>query len=234
MRIQQFNYKTDLLQALVWQYNKSTNILGLAQKKQSWYDINQSEFWSNWFNNVFNLLTADNFGLSVWSKILNVPYYVADDPGPEIQETFGFNGFIGDSTVQMENNNANFENGNFAYERQAIILTTEEQRFFLRMVFFKYSTRCAVTGLNQFLDYLTSSSSIGYIGKLYALDGLNMTMTYVWSHPGFPETLLQVLKDNDAFPGPTGVGIDYFVETDSIFGFGQDNQNFENGNFAPD
>jgi len=233
MRIQQFDYVVDLLQALVWQYNKSTHIVGLIQKKQAWYSINQSKFWKDWFDDTFNLLTADNFGLSVWSKILDVPYYVAD-VNPENVEVFGFNAFVGESTTEMDNSNQNFEQGNFAHEEPAIVLTTEEQRFFLRLIFFKYSTRAAVTGVNEFLDYLVSTSDIGYSGKIYALDGLDMSMTYVFSFPTFSESLLQAIKDNDAFPRPTGVLIDYYLETDSFFGFGEDNQNFNNGNFAPD
>ncbi len=54
MRIQQFNdFKTDLLQVILWQYNDATKLLYLLNAKQVWYDQYQSKFWLDWYNNDF-------------------------------------------------------------------------------------------------------------------------------------------------------------------------------------
>ena len=81
--IQEFDYSVDLLKAILWQYNESPNLLSLVTQKQEWYTQNQSEFWSDWYTNVFNLQTANLFGLAVWSIILNVPLYVPYVPEPD-------------------------------------------------------------------------------------------------------------------------------------------------------
>jgi hypothetical protein len=71
--IQQFDFSVNLLQALLWQYNGATNLQGLLEAKYNWYYTNQSQFWNDWIGNVFNLATADDFGLAVWSIILGQP-----------------------------------------------------------------------------------------------------------------------------------------------------------------
>jgi hypothetical protein len=70
---QSFDFSVNLLQALIWRYNKVERLLALLQSKQDWFDTNQEGFWSDWFNNVFNLDTANEFGCNVWAIILGIP-----------------------------------------------------------------------------------------------------------------------------------------------------------------
>ena len=88
--IQQFDFTVNLLQALLWQYNGALNLQGLLEAKQNWYNVNQTAFWQNWYYNVFNLETADQFGLVVWSIILGFPVYV-NNPAQDVP-IFGFDG----------------------------------------------------------------------------------------------------------------------------------------------
>ena len=71
--IQLFDFSVDLLRAILWQYNDATRLQSLLQQKQDWYNEQQTEFWSSWYRDVFNLDTANDFGLAVWSIILEVP-----------------------------------------------------------------------------------------------------------------------------------------------------------------
>src|ERR1700733_14966336 len=73
--IQQFDFSVNLLQAILWQYNDAINLQALLEAKDSWYFNNQTQFWNHWFNNVFNLATANDFGLAVWSIILGQPTF---------------------------------------------------------------------------------------------------------------------------------------------------------------
>lgn len=99
--IQEFDYSVNLLQSILWQYNDAENLVGLLNKKQSWYNTNQEQFWSDWYNNVFNLATANDFGCSVWGYILGLP--LSFDSSPNFnQPIWGFGPF-----------NQNFGNGNF-------------------------------------------------------------------------------------------------------------------------
>lgn len=228
MRIQRFNYNVDVLQAILWQQDQATNLVQLATQKNAWYQAYQTEFWIDWYNNVFNLLTANTFGLSVWSYILNIPLYINFDPEPDDKPLFGFNFF----NPTLKNNYTNFNNGNFSTKGSVLTLTEEEQRFLLRLTYYKYCTRSDVTDVNSFLNYLVTTSDIGYLGTIYMLDGLDMSITYVFSSPGFPSDLLQTIKDLDSFPRPAGVEIKYEINTGKVWGFGSLNQNFGNGNFV--
>lgn len=237
MRIQEFNYAVNLLQAILWQYDESTNLLNLINEKQDWYNVNQSQFWTDWYNNVFNILTANQFGLSVWSYILNVPLFLDNTPEPPDKPNWGFNN--NSLYPVLENTYLNFNNGNFSTVGQQIILTVEEQRFLLRLRYFQLSDNGVVTNINQFLDYLCRTSNIGYDGQIYALDGLDMTMVYVITNPGFSQSLLDAIQILDLFPRPTGVFLKIHVNYGFQFGFNagtfnhyeNTNKNFTHGNF---
>lgn len=242
MRIQNFDYSVNLLQAILWQYDQSKNLLSLLNQKQEWYDENQTQFWVDWYNNVFNLQTANRFGLSLWSYILNVPLYVSQAPEPDNKPLWGFNQITG-AFPSLLNTYLNFGNSNFSTRGKEIMLTLEEQRFLLRLRYFQLTTSGSITDINVFLNYLTSTSDIGYSGYIAVLDGLNMSMRYVFSATDFPEELLQTIIDLDIFPRPAGVGLSYYTNYGNQFGFNEitsgppnilenTNLNFENGNFV--
>ena len=95
MNIQEFDYNVDILAVILWQYNEANNLLSLLNDKQGWYASYQTEFWQNWYSNIFNL-AANNpnmslFGLAVWSIILDTPLFVPIVP---VMDTniWGFNG----------------------------------------------------------------------------------------------------------------------------------------------
>jgi hypothetical protein len=221
MRIQTFDFSVDLLQSLLWMYDKATNLKTLVTDKQAWFDLNQTEFWQDWIVNVFNLCTADIFGIAVWSRILNVPFYVNRTPETSSVIRFGFGAY-----------RKNFNNGNFAPDNDSLVLTLEEQRFLLRLKYFQLCTNGAVTSVNEFLNYLILTSDIGYSGTLYMLDGLNMSIRYVFTASGFPANLFSALKNLDVLPRPAGVNIKYVVHSEYRFGFGEAHKNFNNGNLV--
>lgn len=230
MRIQQFDFSIDILQTVLWKYDGTKNLLGLMKSIQAFVDINQTKFWKDWYADVFNLLTANTFGLAVWSYILNTPLYLDADPESPDKPNFGFNEYD-PSFPTLLNTYLNFENSNFSTIGTVLSLTEEEQRFLLRLVYYKLSGKLDIISINEFLDYLCRTSNINYSGTIYALDGLDMSMTYVFTAPNFPPNLLQIIQDLDSLPRPAAVKIRYVLNTDHVFGFGIYNQNFENGNF---
>ncbi len=237
MNIQQFNYTVNLLQAILWQYDEATNLLSLINKKQDWYNANQTKFWSDWYNNVFNLLTANAFGLSVWSYILYVPLFFENIPESADAPIWGFNQIL--SFPTLENTYLNFQNGNFSSKGTVISLTLEEQRFLLRLRYFQLSNRGSITVINKFLDYLVTTSNINYTGTIYALDGLDMTMTYIFTASDFSQNLFKALQILDLLPRPVGVRIKVHINYGFQFGFNagtfghyeNTNKNFGFGNF---
>jgi hypothetical protein len=86
--IEEFDFSVDVLSALLWRHNEANVLQSLLQSKQNWYQQNHTQFWTDWCTNVFNLDTANEFGLSVWAQILGVPLQliVPANTGPQ----FGF------------------------------------------------------------------------------------------------------------------------------------------------
>ena len=209
MNIEQFDYSVNLLQSMIWQYDNATRLKSLVSQKQDWYNVYQSQFWEDWYNNVFNLLTANAFGLSVWSVILNLPLFLGQVESPS-KPVFGFNRF--DPTYpDLLNGNLNFENSNFSIRGTVIFLTLEQQRFLLRLRYYQLCSRGDVTDVNEFLNYLITTSDIGYSGTLYMVDNLDMTITYVFTASNFSADLLTVIEKFDVLPRPTGVKIIYSI-----------------------
>lgn len=214
MRIQAFDYAVNLLQAILWQYNDATRLQSLLENKQSWYDAQYSEFWTDWYRDVFNLETANDFGLTVWAIILNIPLTITSgqQPSPDL---WGFGPF-----------RKNFNRGNFAPSTSGIRLTTAQKRLVLKLRYFQLITRDAIPEINTFLKY-----AFGDYGKVYALDGLDMTMDYVFTFAP-PSQLRFVLQSFDVLPRPAAVKVNYVVLVRDTFGFGPFHLNFNRGNFG--
>lgn len=214
MNIQAFDFSVDLLRALLWQYNDAARLEGLLRKKQTWYDANQTAFWNDWVRDVFDLRTANDFGLAVWAIILDIPLVISPGSDPNDKPIWGFG-------VYREN----FENGNFA-STQSVALTTEQKRLVLRLRYFQLVTTGSVSEINEFFAYLFEPYGVAYVN-----DGYAMNARYVF---GFPvsSNLDAVLSEYDLLPRPAGVRVDYVVigEADG-WGFGRYHETFTNGNF---
>jgi len=213
-QIQAFDYSLNLLKAMLWQYNDAARLEALIQQKQDWYDAEYSGFWSEWVRDVFDLRTANDFGLAVWAIILDLPLAVAatpDDPGKPL---WGFGQYF-----------EGFENGNFA-SLSGTALTVEQKRIVLRLRYFQLFTRGTVPEVNAFLAQLFPTQ-----GPAYVVDGLNMEIQYVFQF-ALPSALVLILDEYDLLPRPAGVKVGYVATSEVLgWGFGQYHQNFNNGNF---
>lgn len=215
-RVQPFDFFADLSLALLWQYDKAARLQSLVASKQAWYDAQHSGFWSDWIRDVFDLRTANDFGLTVWAQILNLPL-LALAPASGDREVFGFGEF-----------NLNFENGNFGRDVDAALsLSTEQRRLALRLRYFQLVTRGTVPEVNAFLDVL-----FGDEGSVYVLDSLDMeTATYVFTFLPDPSVTF-VLEQFDLLPRPAGVGVRILINPADRFGFDPYYLNFENSNYG--
>lgn len=192
--IQAFDFNVNLLQAILWQYNEATALQSILQQKSDWYSINQTQFWQDWYDNVFNLQTADDFGLQVWAIILDLPLLVVQSPPDSPVVAWGF-----------EDTHKNFEHGNFfSTGGDAIQLTREQARIALRLRYFQMTTNATVPQINRILKILFGD------GQAYVVDNEDMTIEYVFTFT--PSAKLNfVLQKYDLLPRPAGV--DYSITT---------------------
>lgn len=184
--IQAFDFSINLLKHIIWQYDKTVNLYGLVSLKNTWFAQNGEQFWTDWYNDVFNLDTANDFGLCVWAIILDIPIF-ADDSSTALGDTFGFDPYY-----------QNFTHGNFAPPRNGALLTTEERRVVLKLRYYQITTNGSVTAINAALN------DVFGVGNAYVDDNYNMTIVYTFINP-ISAPLLNVLLNFDVMPRPAGV-----------------------------
>jgi len=209
MNIQQIDFSIDLLKVIPWQYDGAPNLRGLLQKKQDWYTKNHEEFWKDWERNVFSLRTANDFGLNVWSIILNLPLYTRSDESPPNYKAFGFANF-----------GYNFDNSNFAISGDVLNkLTIEQKRQLLILRWWNLINDGSMYMLNQAVNDVFGRD-------VYCLNGHNMTITYVFQSK-LSDIMMNLLKTQDILPRPAGVAVRILVKPRDAFGFADFGINFD-------
>lgn len=192
-RVQEFNFSVNTLSALLWQYDDAPRLSGLIAAKSAWYEENQIKFWSDWQKDVFNLRTANRFGLNVWSYILGMPITISDSVVTP-QVTFGY----GDEHV-------GYGRGNFYDPGSIVTLNNDEARAALLIRYRNMTGRQTVTYINE-----TLQDVFGSFGVSYVEDNLNMTMRYVFEWE-LPAALAYLFDNIDILPSPAGVNTTYIV-----------------------
>lgn len=215
--VQRFDFSVDLLSALIWQYNNAPRLEKLLRSKQAWYDTNQEQFWDDWRRDVFDLRTANRFGLTVWSIILGIPLQVSLPPTGNIGK-FGFGVF-----------NRNFNRGPFgSIGSGSAGLTLDQARQLLQLRYFQLVTRPTTIQINEMLARVFGTGA----EKVYALESTNMDrIVYVFTFMPSPQ-LERALLTFDVLPRPATIGISIVFLRRKVFGFGQYNANFNTTTFA--
>lgn len=185
--IQKFDYSVNLLRSLIWQYDNTANLRGILEKSQEWHTVNQQGFWENWLTDVFDLRTANEFGLSVWSIILGQSLYtnfVPTSTGP----SWGFGV-----------DNLNFENGNFANQGGTNIYSLSISRLLLQLRYFQLTSSGTLPETNRMLKYLFAD-----YGDAYVVDNQDMTITYMFDF-AIPAEMSYIFNNIDILPRPACV-----------------------------
>lgn len=207
--VQQFDFSLDLMSVLPWQKDSSPNIRALLEKKNEWYNSAHTQFWEDWHRDVFNLLTANDFGLNVWSIILDLPLYTNLNVSPDTYPAFGFKMF-----------GRNFDQGNFATSGNiSNLLTLDERRLLLLLRWFNLESDGSMYSINTAMHRI-------FKGNVYCLDNQDMTITYVFLER-INDVLFTLLNQYDILPRPAGVGVKILISPRKSFGFANFAENFD-------
>lgn len=78
MEVMNLQNAVNLLDCILWQYNKAERLQAIIQACQDEFNGNVRDFWNNFYTNIFNIDTANTFGLTVWGILLGVerPTYI--------------------------------------------------------------------------------------------------------------------------------------------------------------
>lgn len=211
--IQPMDLSVNLLRTILWQYDEATALQAIIGQKNQWLAEHNAGFWSDWFRDVFDVDTANDFGLSVWSIILDIPLGY-DVPASGARPVFGFDPY-----------NMNFTHGNFGRDQAGFVgLSREQKRLVIKLRYFQLISRGTLPEVNSFLAQM--------FGDAHALDNLDMTFTVIFRTAPDPSVMF-VLENFDLLPRPAGVEVKFLVQPGNYFGFDPYYANFEHGAFAP-
>jgi len=210
----ELDFNVDLMKSVLWQYEGSPNIKALAQNDQDYINSAHSQFWKDWIRDVFNLKTANRFGLSVWARILDVPLTIRRPQ--RLTGVFGFGA-----------NHKNFGNGSFGRATAAEQkVTPETARQILLLRWAQLTMRPTVPNINLALE-IAFGPDVAYVRD-------NQDMSYaVFLFTQAPNyRVVDILRNLDILPRPSTVGAEWSLAVPDHWGFGQDRVNFGRGGYA--
>lgn len=187
-------------QALIWRHNNAPVLTSLANAKEAWYETNHAGFWQDWYNGVFNLTTANDFGCSVWSIILDLFYNIENTSVTNVP--FGFGMF-----------NKNFFNSNFSpIEKPSVALKTFEKIIILLLRHWQIVSKGRTVEDNSFLKTLFQPANENWdwpgmpTNWPKIVDNLNMTCSVSLNAP-ISANLASVIIGFDLLPRASTVNL---------------------------
>lgn len=157
--------------------------------------FNNAQTIEDWFNVVYNINTAEGFGLDMWGKILNQGrQFSYDDNGTTVNIYLG-----GEQTID------------------GITYDAEYMENMYRTVLFLRAlsnvTNCTIASLNNLLQFYYKNR-----GGVYVLEYNPMEIRYVFEF--YVSKLEKAIFTTDVMPKPTGVGVSFeFLTLGEYFGF---------------
>lgn len=218
-RIQEIESAANILRPILWQYESAEKLVNLALRKQESFNKLHTAFWRDWYRDVFNIDTANDFGIEVWARILGVQlgYTIA----PQLDKIgFGFG-------LNRKNFSAP---SNFGVRSEGFQnLSTSQKRMLLKMRYVQLTHRPSVPIINEALNRIFND---GRGTTVYVYDNYQMEFAaYVFSQEPARE-VKELLEQFDLLPRPSTLKMAWVVERRKSFGFGQHRYNFNNGNFG--
>lgn len=212
--------KANLLKAIDWQRGNAPNLIKMISLKNDWHNKNCADFWVKWEKIAFNLQTANDFGLAIWSILLDVPLYRVEKASSKDYPAFGF------GYKEAGKGAKPFNLGGFGRNSDASVdLTTEQKRIALKLKALAIYGNCSTKYTNKALAEIFGK------GVLWCIDNLDMSISYSTKDLAIKNFADQLLILN-LLPKPCGVEIKsvHYMEP-NIFGYGDQFKQFEKGVF---
>jgi len=189
--IQNFDISIDLLQNISWQYNEAKHLNKLIQNNQDFLNTNVISFLDDFYTNVFNVDTANDFGLRIWEIILNIDFTVPPKP-KRTNNIFGFGSF-----------NNNFFNSNFSpVIRDDNGLSVEIKRLVVKLKYQNFFASNSIVEINRVVNSILGDTS-------YAIDNLDMSVTIYIDSINTNPIKYNAMIDYELLPIPAGISVNY-------------------------
>lgn len=205
---------------IISQYANSPTLGALIANMNEYIDprVNMDAF----YDYVWNVDTAQGFGLDIWGKIVGVSRLLRI---PDSTKTFGYN------NTSFPQDWAPFNQGTFftgSSSGQSIELTDDAYRTLILVKALANIVATAAPSMNQLLRNLFPGR-----GVCYVIDNGGMSMTFYFE---FDLTAAEfaILTQSGVLPHPAGVGYNVVVAPAGTFGFqeqGAPAEPFDQGTF---
>jgi hypothetical protein len=206
-------------QTIISQYGNSPTILGLIEGMNE--NIDPRADIDSFYSFVWNVNTAQGFGLDIWGEIVNVSRYILVPPD---MRNFGFNEA---GTSGQPFDQAPFYNGPYASETQALSDDT-----YRKLILVKALANVSATNarsLNQLLQNMFKDR-----GRCYVNDTGGMSFRYVFEFD-LTTSEFAIMTQSGALPRPAGVQATFIVMPRRTFGFSEaGGAPFDSGPFLPE
>lgn len=181
----------DIWQTIVSQYANSPRLMTLIQNFQDCID--QTRNLDSFFDLIWNVDTAQGYGLDVWGRIVAVNRVLSIGTGPPF---FGFQEGV-DYQDFGPGGVGPFYNG--AKLTTNFILTDDGFRVLILAKAFSNICDGSIASINRLLQTL-----FGSFGKAYVIDHTDMSFVYNFEFK-LSQLQLAILMNSGVFPKPTGV-----------------------------
>lgn len=196
----------DVNLTVISQYANSPTLLRLVQDMDEYLDV--AVDFEAFFDFVWNVNTAQGFGLDIWGRIVDVPRLLQI---PATNLTFGFkDGFFPLDVAPFNNAPFNSRGGNAS---QSYLLPDDAYRVLILTKALANIVSTTAPALNQLLKNLFPGR-----GECWVQDLGNMAMQFTFAFP-LSTVEYAILSQSGALPHPAGVMVT-IVTLDSALTFG--------------
>lgn len=192
------------------QYSNSPTLLALLDSFNQWVDV--TKFTADFLAYVWDISTAQGFGLDIWGRILGQArnVQIAQVPG----NNFGFNINATPGTQWKPWSQAPFYNG-AASGDYTYALPDEYYRKLLLVKAAANIASCNVPALNALMR-----SMFGDRGRCYVGYDLDFPMHIGYHFEFFPTSVEKTIIESGLFPIPAGMTVEYIYQTLTYAPFG--------------
>lgn len=150
-------HNKNIEQALKWLHSNAEATQSLIKAKAQWYDRYHEQYWRDWFDDVFNLSTASDFGIVVWCAILGVPSGRFGFEPFANNWAYGSNrqNFVFDPEGSMPGlENPNLVGGNFFGGSEGTVSNPDEIRNLLKLRYVALVHNGTISFINRMLRHI--------------------------------------------------------------------------------
>lgn len=161
--------------------------------------MDTDKFLDDFYDVIWNIETADTYGLDVWGKIVVVSRLLTVTPS---EKFFGYGEAT--NTTPVIDDPQPFDQAPFYTGEQqtsTISLTNDAYRKLIMLKAMANITDCTIPNMNKMLMYMFGSS-----GKAYVRNDGGMVMTYVFEFE-LSTVELAIVQSSGALPSPAGVTV---------------------------